>query len=1000
MLAVTLREEIRSAKNESQLIRNINPIISWENFKLSEGLDKPAELGGLEGDPEWFFSHTYPTSVIKDILQDFKGKINGTVPGIFPLDGYLGSGKSHVLLTLYHIFHNFKRASNWFQEWKIDFPEIRDAIVIPIPLQHVSCKYLWEPIFKTLGKDIDVEEDDWPKEKQIKKALGNKTVIILIDEIDNWYDAKNSREKARTRGFLQSLSEVSEDPDYQLNLVITFLGITPDVKVLRDVVARPRGGSSIVMQRTDDIFDVVRFRLFENIDKKKVDAIVLKYIKKVEETLKKKGLNANSYLYDELKRAYPYHPSFLKTLNSLKVRQMLIVLARIVIRKIDEVDIIISSDLDDDILREYLHSLNPKIVDAYFSDINFLKSAKEVKDGVISYKLARAILFTSLLNSLETKKGADIKEIIFGCDNKFTIQDIDESIKFLERWTRLKKIDRDGLTRYVITIELPVAAKIERKVKHINNEDAIKIINRLVENIVSSEIKGFKLIYNPSDITNDKRFKVLTLLKKPTDIFSIYPSRITNKNTLYILYPSYSLESDETKTLAKRIIAAENLAETEEQTEKFKEFYREYKNYLRKQIDNAGWIGTRGSRKNLRDKPTPVEKTLTNLRDVKSIINEYASIDLLKYFLNLILDEQNEITLGDLKERFYRLEGAPILLKEKELLILLAEMVKEGDIAIQKKQGKTLYKQKISYESIENDDLIKKPPKKVIPPTKGEIIAIIKEKKKLSFNKFAEKYPFIENEVLKKLYQSIVNPKDDIYIVEKNVILAKPINVESSILLIKEEAAKILEQLVLKIVNESTAIKVTKIMTTLKNIYKNSGLTESVLSITADNLEIDGKIVILRKKDGNILQMPEERTIEEIMKKMFLKVKKEGEIKKEMLIESLITEIPIELKSIEDGIALLIDDEKLEYNKDTTKLSLFKISIDTLKIPKKKKIMIRGEGNMSEVIKIIENELEDTDIVENVKIEIKNDLNIVNLKELFEKFGEMNIKFSSRRKEI
>jgi len=822
---------------------------------------------------------------------------------------------------------------------------------------------------------------------------------MLIDEIDNWYDAKNNQEKARVRGFLQSLSETSEKPEYQLKLVTTFLGLSPDVKVLRDIVARPRGGSSIIMQRTEDIFDIVRFRLFESSDEEKIDKIILDYLKTVGEELRKKGLDENSHLRDELKRAYPFHPSFLRTLSSLKVRQMLVMLARVVMRKLDKVDLIISSDLDDDILRDYLHSANPKIVDAYFEDIRFVQNAKEVKDGIISFDLARAILITSMLNTTETKKGADIKDIIFGCSPKYKVQDIDDTISFLEKWTRLKKIEEDGIIRYIITTELPVAVKIERKAELISPDDALKIIKRLVEKTVSSEIRGYKLIYEPSEISNDKKLKILTLLEKPIDISSIYPSDFTNKNTLYILYPGYSLKSDETIKLARRIIASSELAEIEEQKKPFKDFHKEYMKHLKKQIDNAGWRGFRWFRKNLKDKPTPDERTITNLKDVDETIKNYASKDLLKYFLNMVLEEQDEISVRDLKERLYRLEGAPILLKDEDLLSLLAEMEKIGEVAIKTKQGKTLYKESISLQIIGNEDVIKKPPETAVPPTTGDVTTLVKDKKKLRYKEYADNYPFIADEVLEKVYISSISPKDGIFVLEENKVVSRPTSTKLSALAVKEEAAKVLEPLVLKIVNEKIAVKIPELSEIFKETYGNSGITDDLVLMAADNLEIGAQIHILRKKDAIVIQLPEDRLIEEVKKKIFFEVKKEGEIKKEILIEELSKIIPTEKKTFDDAIAFLIDDGKLEFDRGTKKLSLPKKKGAPQK-PPKKRIIIKEEGATIEIINKLESIVEDTDIIEDVRIEIVKDLSAKELKELLEKAGDMNIKLLARRKEI
>ena len=999
MLAVKLREEIATAENEYQLVKNINPVISWDDFKPPEGPGKPAEIGGLEGNPEWFFGHTYPTSVIKEVLNGIKEKIDGKGPGVFPLDGYLGSGKSHILLTLYHIFRHPEQAIEWFKKWDIEFPEIKNTIVIPIPLQNVTYKDLWTQIFKALGANIEVDKGDWPKAKEIKSAIGDKRVLILIDEIDNWYDAKDGREKARIRGFLQSLSETSEDPDYQLNLVITFLGISSDVKVLRDIVARPRGGSSIVMQRTEDIFDIVRFRLFKEVDDARVNSIILEYLKKVGKELRKKGFDTNSHLKDELKKAYPFHPAFLRTLSSLKVRQMLVMLALMVMRKQDKAEILIASDLDDDLLREYLHSMNPKTIDAYFEDIRFVRSAKKVRERVIPFELARAILLTSMLNTTETKKGADIKDIIFGCGTKYKIQDIDDTISFLEKWTRLKKVEDDGIVRYVITTELPVAVKIERKVELVSEKEALEVIQNLVEKIVSSEIKGYRLIYDPSDIRNDRKLKILTLLEKPHDISSIYPADFTYKNTLYLLYPGYSLKSDETIKLAKRIVASKNLSQTEEPKKHYKEFHGEYMKNLKKQIDNAGWRGFRWFRKNLGDKPLPDERTISHLEDVDSIIKGYSSPDMLKYFLKMILNKQDEISVRDLKERFYRLEGAPILLRVDDLLKVIADMVRNGEIALRTKQGRTVYKKSISLQSIGDEDVIKKPPKTAIPPTTGDVASLVKDKKKLSFKDLCNEYPFIDEETLEKVFLSAVNSKDGIYVIEDNKVVSKPTNSKASVLMLKEKAAEVLGPLILKIVRDKLAVKISDIVGMLKDTYGHTGITKDLLLMSADNLEIGGQVNILRKKEGIIIHLPEDSLIEEIKKKVFFEVKREGEIKKDVLIENLRGTIPTEIKIFEDAIASLIDDGKLEYNKKTEELSLPKKKGETGKPrPEKRKILIKQEGKPSEILKVIEKEIDEKDIMEDVRIEFEGDLTADEIKELLSRLVDKRIKFVARRR--
>jgi len=95
----------------------------------------------------------------------------------------------------------------------------------------------------------------------------------------------------------------------------------------------------------------------------------------------------------------------------------------------------------------------------------------------------------------------------------------------------------------------------------------------------------------------------------------------------------------------------------------------------------------------------------------------------------------------------------------------------------------------------------------------------------------------------------------------------------------------------------------------------------------------------------------------------------------------------------------LIDDGKLEFDRGTKKLSLPKKKGAPPK-PPKKRIIIKEEGATIEIINKLESIVEDTDIIEDVRIEIVKDLSAKELKELLEKAGDMNIKLLARRKEI
>jgi len=70
----------------------------------------------LESEPGRFFDITYPTHDIARIIQALDARFTepqGHTPGLFLLEGLKGSGKSHVLLLVYHLLQSRDEAETW-----------------------------------------------------------------------------------------------------------------------------------------------------------------------------------------------------------------------------------------------------------------------------------------------------------------------------------------------------------------------------------------------------------------------------------------------------------------------------------------------------------------------------------------------------------------------------------------------------------------------------------------------------------------------------------------------------------------------------------------------------------------------------------------------------------------------------------------------------------------------------------------------------------------------
>ena len=203
-------------------------------------------------------------------------------------------------------------------------------------------------------------------------------------------------------------------------------------------------------------------------------------------------------------------------------------------------------------------------------------------------------------------------------------------------------------------------------------------------------------------------------------------------------------------------------------------------------------------------------------------------------------------------------------------------MQEKGEIAIKTSQGRIIYKKPLPFVSIGNEDIIQMPLEKAVPPSRIEVITEVRDRKRLSFKEFSEEHPFIDQDVLEKVFLSAIDVKEGIYCREGNRILSKPEKIRASELMVKEKAAEILEPLIIRAVREKIAIRLSDLTDLLKDTYGNSGVTEGLVLAASENLEIAGRVSLLRKQKEVVIQLPEDYLLEEIKKKIFIQVKKEG----------------------------------------------------------------------------------------------------------------------------
>jgi len=980
--AIVLRHEIASVKDPRELTRLLNPVIGWSGFS-PPGPNKPPSLGGFEGDPSWFFDHTFPTRAIKTAIESVAAKLNKKAPGIIPIRGYLGTGKSHLLLTIFHLFNptSRKHAMNWLKRWNIFFEPPQEAILIPIPLQAMKVKNLWEPFFEVLQHETIIAEDDWPKMIEVADVIkkAKKPVVVLIDELDTWYEAKSSQDQARNRGFIQSLAEASAQDDVPLITVVVSLGTSEPLKLFLDFASRNVGGSLIILDRLEDILDVVKFRLFEKIDMD-IAKSTIDYYTSLYKSLDIKGLE---HISEEMEKHYPFHASLFRPLSSAGVRQLLQVLARLVITNMDACDLLLAANIDDEIINAFIFQADERLVSAYFDDIKSINEHPDVRSGIIPLELARPFLLTALLNSMRGGAGATYEDLIFNAVRKKTSKSvIDQTLDFLAQWSR---VSREG-QKYKFSVELPPPVKITRRAGRIETTEALKKVDDALQRILRKEIVGFRVIYGAEALKDEESFRIVVLREPPKDPEALYKG-LKLQNTLLFMYPQQTLTQGQTLWTAKQIIACEELIE-EDETKKaqYEKFLDEFRETLESRIREAEWRLLLWSRTTPKEAPKKADAGIPDFKKVKELVNRHASKDMIKYFTSLIIDEEKKTTVKEVKARLQRLRGAPILLNYEDFLDSLSEMAFDGEIIIRTPQGRAFYKQRADTALITDDTSLEKP-EIVEHVSIEEACKLLKEKGSLGFNDLKQTYPVSDEKRIEEVIIQLPKKFESIYILEEGKIVSAITDAKRAKLYSLEKAAAILENQVKALINDNIAIKVDELLAKIRQ--EHPGADEKLLEQIIEELDIVGEVRIDRSKSS--VTVPPDKLNEELKRMIKSIVNQKKVIENEDLVREVSRNIPVDEQMIKNIIAMLCD-EGIELECKEGKV-LRRVKG---RGPPPKPLLFEKEGTARELATVVESDLKG-ERLDYAQLSIQN-IDATSLKEALESLGEAQIKMIARRK--
>jgi len=535
-----------------------------------------------------FFQFTYPTDAIKIALSAVLNRVlDKGGDGVLLVYSGFGGGKTHLLATIYYYLKEGKEARG---------TPIWDATGGTLPPETQLCGLdgvdldPWEvPLWKWLGDclgDSDilkvyVDEKRPPPAEVLRKLFSkvNDPVVIIIDELGEYFRRiyaypMNEQDKISyfegIIGFFRSLYEAMRERDILVVSVPDESAPYDDevkrrLRMLVDVLKRV-GREIKPVSRVDEVYGIVKRRIFENIDEGLAERVVGRYVEfynKFRHAFKGEWISAW-----ELKVAFPFHPSFIRTLyerTSLipafqRTRDLIYVLAKVARRQRRKEDFIMVSDVDlleDRDLREFftIGVDRPNYEAVIEHDIKMAREKSEKH-----YAVAVALYIYSLIGGDVKKSAADMATVrtLVARQNDGDPHIYDAFLYELLDFAWY--IDTDG-ARFWVSAEPNLNKMLYEEASVVGNDAARDVILEDVEKIARKVApEGFDpvVVTSVEDVKDERAFKLYVAappfsVENGEKINKVFDRAVYKNSMYFLLYSRVPIEE------AKFVVACDKL---------------------------------------------------------------------------------------------------------------------------------------------------------------------------------------------------------------------------------------------------------------------------------------------------------------------------------------------------------------------------------------------------------------------------------------------------------
>lgn len=562
-------------------------------IRLSDVLS-PGKPDVFEKNPERVLSATYPSEAMRLLLHRLGLSLaeeDADRKGNYIIAGGYGSGKSHLLLTLYHILNSPQPATAWLEQHGIEFrpPDAAEVVLMPMHQMRLpggdSVRYLWEPIFTALDYQGFVHDgNNFPTIEHLHEAVDGRRVFLIVDEIERWFGPiQEPARKSANETFLQNLTEFCEDPANGIVSFITLLRIEPRICDILDRADRwPED-----MTRAPDKRQIVLHRLIESVEPAGAEAVAASYVEQYRSFESHLTIADFGAYREDMVRCYPFHPATIDVVleryssvasrdegsyqNSRGALALMAELLKTVNResasasgRLAKADLLLPGDVSiaSPAVFARLSSLDAKLVEIAHRNLH---ESDEVR-------LADAIISTVLLHSLgeagqERKPGAQLGDVLLGTVRPqdsaagqvnpnavlASLENLDETAQNMHR--------EENPSRWVFRADVNIQAQINRRAKTKSVQE--RAPQRILD-AIHSLVPGNAVVYPSEEVPSHRDITIVisTEYIEGSDVLARVYADKQFPNGLIVVSPRDRIdvmEHPSVLSLAQRTIAANDI---------------------------------------------------------------------------------------------------------------------------------------------------------------------------------------------------------------------------------------------------------------------------------------------------------------------------------------------------------------------------------------------------------------------------------------------------------